>query len=91
MQCEEMPRSTLSDTRERASVPDPAQPLRNGDLVRVLRTYEIRRITEIQEGTPRLYRACIPEPTPHVDARQRQTHILVDPCERYLAAELRLQ
>ena len=65
--CDGIARSTLSDAREHNAVPDPAQPLRIGQLAEVVKTSEVRRVLEINEGRPgstarvgcyRLAKAC---------------------------------
>jgi hypothetical protein len=71
-------------------VPDPARPLRIGDLVEVLKTGEIRRAREISDGTPTLYRACVLEPALHPVSSWQEPHLLLDPCEWFLAEELQL-
>jgi hypothetical protein len=69
----------------------PPRSLREGDLVEVLRSGERRRISEIHEGTPTLYRACVLQEIPEHVRGHRMSYPLREPCEWYLAQELRLQ
>jgi hypothetical protein len=70
----------------------PLRSLRKDDLVEVLRSGERRCITEIQDGTPMLYRACVLKAIPgHVRAAQERRRLVRDPGEWYVADELRLQ
>jgi hypothetical protein len=81
-----LPRST----RAPDAMPDPARPLRIGDLVEVILTGEVRRILEVNPGTLMLYRACgLPAAEKHVHGRGKFDPV-TDPCEWYLAEELML-
>jgi hypothetical protein len=83
--------SNLVEAQEAAeAVPNSTRRLRTGDLVEVIQSGEVRRILEINAGTPMLYRACgLPAATSHVHGRGKFDPV-TDPCEWYLAAELKL-
>jgi hypothetical protein len=69
----------------------PPRVLQDGDLVEVLRNGERRRITEIHDGTPTLYRACVLRETSASQRDQGMSYMLREPCEWFVAEELRLQ
>jgi hypothetical protein len=71
------------------AVPNPTRRFRTGGLVKVILTGEVRRILEINAGTPMLYQACgLTAAEKHVHGKGKFDPVS-DPCEWYLAEELK--